>query len=217
MLNKWKLEYLGFGKYQRLKLASDKINTTGKDLLIGDIGGGDGCLCLFLPNHRYILVDSSTNGIDGINLPFENKFFDICVSCDTLEHLPKQQRQKFISQMIRVSREKVYLIAPFGEKARELELFYHELTKDPWTKQHLKYNFSTLKEMEDFLKDKNLSYEISPCSFIPTHFVIGYLNNYLLIDKPELFKKINHFFNLTYCDINRIEPSYGHLIDITIK
>ena len=49
-----------------------------------------------------------------VKLPFKDNSFDVAVSCDTLEHIPKKDRLTFINEMARVCRKGVVLCAPLG-------------------------------------------------------------------------------------------------------
>ena len=57
-------------------------------------------LASFIPDASYCLVDPSTNGISGVNLPFSNGTFDYVVSCHVLEHIPSGDRNTFLDQLL---------------------------------------------------------------------------------------------------------------------
>jgi SAM-dependent methyltransferase len=50
---------------------------------------------------------------DGTSLPFADETFDAVVSSDALEHVPPGHRERFLSELLRVSRDVVVLAAPF--------------------------------------------------------------------------------------------------------
>lgn len=52
---------------------------------------------------------------DATNLKFPDNSYDIVVSMDMLEHLPKEKRQRAISEMLRVAREIVVIGVPCGK------------------------------------------------------------------------------------------------------
>lgn len=217
--NTWKPEYLGYGKYQRLKIVSDRIADLDRsnELMVADVGGGQGQLCLFIPKHRYALLEPSITGVSAPNILLGAKAFDIVVFTDVLEHAPKRDRKPFVAEMMRLARRRVYFTAPFGEQNRQLEIFFYKLTKNPWTKEHLAHEVSTLKEMKSFLEKQGVAYRISPCSFLPTHFAMGYLDNHWLRGNKILRAEVNEFFNTHYCDLNRQEPSYGYLFELMLS
>jgi len=50
-------------------------------------------------------------------LPFADKSFDFVVSTDMLEHVPVQDRQKVISEILRCTRIEAFIAVPCGEKS----------------------------------------------------------------------------------------------------
>lgn len=52
-------------------------------------------------------------------LPFKDSSFDIVLSMDMLEHLPKKEREEAIFEIIRVGRRKVFIGVPVGREALE--------------------------------------------------------------------------------------------------
>jgi GT2 family glycosyltransferase len=49
----------------------------------------------------------------GVQLPFRDGAFDLVCSLDTLEHIPDEQRPAFLSELLRVTRDGLYLAFPF--------------------------------------------------------------------------------------------------------
>jgi ubiquinone/menaquinone biosynthesis C-methylase UbiE len=215
--NNWALTYLGYGKYQRFKVIIDSIKSFARPgLKIMDMGGGNGEFSLFVPQHHYALVEPLITGI-GTPIPFKEKYFDIAVCADVIEHIPKNRRESSILEIMRLARKRVYLTAPFGKMSRESETLFFKITKNRWTGEHLSHEFSTLEEIENFLKNQGVQYKVSSLSFLPTHLSISLLNNYYLKDNKPLFEEFNHFFNSHYSDLNIKEPSYGHLFEIILS
>jgi len=50
----------------------------------------------------------------GDRLPFRNNAFDVVVSCDTIEHLPKEERLSFCTEVHRVARRTAVICGPLG-------------------------------------------------------------------------------------------------------
>ena len=48
----------------------------------------------------------------GMQLPFRDRAFDLVCSLDTLEHIPADGRAAFIGELIRVTRDGLYLAFP---------------------------------------------------------------------------------------------------------
>jgi hypothetical protein len=81
--------------------------------------GGEGRLGIFTRQARVTTVNvAGGSGVDHVlnpgTLPFANDSFDAAVSIDTLEHIPKPDRERFLSEMLRVSRKCIIACAPLG-------------------------------------------------------------------------------------------------------
>ena len=214
--NKWDLIHLGYGKYQRFKVISDRIKAFAPGgLKIIDIGGGNGEFSLFVPQHHYALVEPSITGI-GSPIPLKDRYFDIAVCADVMEHVPKADRESYIIELMRLAGKRVYLTAPFGAMNRETDSFLFKITKNRWTGEHLTYEFSTLDEIKKFLKSQGVKYNVLPLSFLPVHLAMSLLNNFFLRENKSLFEEINKFFNSRYSDLNIKEPSFGYLFEIIL-
>ncbi len=78
-----------------------------------DVGGGAGHLSRFIPNNPYCLAEPIVNGISGEHLPFEDRSFDLVVSCHVLEHIPTSGRDAFLDNLMSKAKKAVILINPF--------------------------------------------------------------------------------------------------------
>jgi ubiquinone/menaquinone biosynthesis C-methylase UbiE len=212
--NIWCFEATGYGRYQRLRMVSEKIREHDGNLSVLDVGGGDGILATVLEKNPYFIVDPSLNGLDGTVLPFDDSSFDFTASCDVMEHIPKKLRYRYLDEVCRVTRKKAFITAPLDHSNRKLEEFFYEVTQNPYTKEHLEHEYSTQEEIENHLNDKGFNATFYPVSFEPLHLAVSILNNKYLCHEPELFKKFNTFFNKEYADICSLEPSYTYLLEI---
>lgn len=111
MVNKY---FLPPDVFIRHWLIAREINK-GDSLL--DVGGSLGELRKFITK----LVITTTDVVEGADviysgekLPFENDSFDYVASIDTLEHIPPKKRLDFVSELVRVAKQKVVIIAPFA-------------------------------------------------------------------------------------------------------
>ncbi len=104
-----------------------------------EVGGGGPGISSFLDttSFRICIADVEVNnikgyverradavGVDGSKLPFRNNTYDVVVSIDTLEHVPKRLHKDFIRELKRVARKKVVITGPVTDnkgryKARE--------------------------------------------------------------------------------------------------
>ena len=125
------LTRMHFDQYQRYRIAAEIItllkeahHSANEPWQILDVGGYfptiDGILPVvsFLPDDTTLVID--TVAYDGANyqqasgtaIPFPNQHFDIVISCDTLEHVPADQRTTFLAELRRVARHAVIVAAP---------------------------------------------------------------------------------------------------------
>lgn len=78
-------------------------------------------------------------------LPFAARSFDVVICVDTLEHMPKGERQKSIEEIIRVAGKEAIIAVPFGREAvredRELAQTYRERfgREFPFFGEHRRY------------------------------------------------------------------------------
>lgn len=113
---------LGSDTYIMHKRAVDIAgDIKGKSIL--DVGG-EGNLKQFLKNGKIISVNIKEGDViaTGVSLPFKENSFDAVFSLDVLEHINKEERKKFVKELMRVAEEKVIICAPYGtEKHIEFE------------------------------------------------------------------------------------------------
>lgn len=109
----------------------------------------------FSPPHHPLL--NMVKGI-GENLPFEDKNFDVVISVDTLEHVPPENREKVIAEIVRVAKKEIILAFPSGpmpiEQDQELSNVYqkkfgHEFH---FLVEHLKYGLPDEQQVTKILK-----------------------------------------------------------------
>lgn len=97
----------------------------GKELSVLDVGSGSMDISRFLSPSKwnYFLLDvqkdvfkdlKKVNRVvgDGCELPFKDKAFDIVVSIDTVEHIPKFIRHNFYEELKRVHKKKIIITCP---------------------------------------------------------------------------------------------------------
>ena len=136
---------LPFDQYQRYRLVADLLVKAldGKRGRILDVGGRTELLGGFLEGHDIVLVDvesSDASGLilgSGAALPFADDSFDAVCAFDTLEHVPVDLRDAFVSECARVSRGFVFLAGPYDspDVARSEELL-QEFLKHKIGKPH---------------------------------------------------------------------------------
>jgi ubiquinone/menaquinone biosynthesis C-methylase UbiE len=139
-----------------------------------DIGAGTGRLELALKRKNVCIYDTNAEAIKIANqyfdctflgkdskLEFKDNSYDWAISIHTLEHVPRNEREQFLMEMVRISREGIYLNFPEGEYAEKLCHNYlnslSENGKEPnkWTVEHLENGIPLIKEIKEILKKQD--------------------------------------------------------------
>lgn len=201
---------LSFDEYQRLKMVGDLINGFKEDgLMILDVGGGMGNLEYFVPNHKVVVADK-LNGIDGIDLPHPDGDFDVSVSIDTFEHVPAEERERFIEELIRVAKDRIYLATP-TKQAEEAERFIHALTKDPYLEEHIRHGLPDSTELESYLGNTGREYRTYKNGYLGSWFGMLLLRHF---GPKEILPFINRFYNQNFYGDDHNAPTYRVIFEI---
>lgn len=125
--------------------------------------GGEGLLQRFLRGVNCVTVnveDTADVRYDGLALPFQSSSFDAVVSIDVLEHIPKEQRADFVSELLRVADKEVVLAAPYGSDShKQLEQSALAAYRDvhgkdhAYLREHVEYGLPTLDELKALFCD----------------------------------------------------------------
>ncbi len=145
-----------------------------KKLNIIDVGGGTGRLELRLNRTDVTIYDLDERSIEiasqsfknavvgtGSRISYDDNSFDYAISIHTLEHIPKDQREFFILEMIRISKKGVFLNFPEGIFAEKLchnflsALEKNGLEKNKWTIEHLEMGIPLFSEIEAILSKQS--------------------------------------------------------------
>jgi hypothetical protein len=148
---------LPFDQFSRQRIVSYLIDKSfrkifkNKKFKIIDIGGYGGKTTEFQPNDNVTILDvfdkKYKNYIKGeaTETDFSNNFFDIACSFDVLEHIPREKRESFINESLRISKIGVFLCVPVDidgvVSGAEVLLnnFYKNIyeTDHKWLKEHI--------------------------------------------------------------------------------
>ncbi|MFZ1702569.1 MAG: methyltransferase domain-containing protein [Pyrinomonadaceae bacterium] len=137
----------------------------GEETTLLDAGCGEYGLTAFMLSAQITGVDilpadtiaKGVNYVHGsiIDIPFEDRFFDIAASVDVLEHLPEDIRPAAVKQLVRVAKNAVVITFPCGERARNIDEYFEKELKDrgqplpEWLAEHLANRYPEAKEIID--------------------------------------------------------------------
>ena len=158
-----KMQELIFHQHSRYTLAKAVIekNRSKPSYTILEVGSGaHGNLADFLPNDQItfldvdlpeeVLGDSRFVVGDATNLHFEDASFDYVIGLDVLEHIPTDLRHAFFKEVLRVSREGVFLTFPHAHVGENIddsmlrEFYKMMMERYPlWLDDHLTYPLPT--------------------------------------------------------------------------
>lgn len=159
--------FLSLDTYERHNFVKHLMGKGKKQIL--DVGGASQILSNFLRETKVISINLNTQGdiqYNGLNLPFKDLAFDTVVSLDVLEHIPKNNREQFINELIRVAQNEVLISTPLGS-------LMHNLTEKKlnslWVKkfglnhqelrEHIANGLLTFSEIEKITKNRwNIEY-----------------------------------------------------------
>lgn len=89
----------------------------------------------------------------GTKLPFRKNSYDVVISVDFLEHLPKGDRQTAIDESIRVAKKLAIIVVPSGEHAqkqdKEIYFYWQKVfnNQNRFLSQHVTYGLPQTEEI----------------------------------------------------------------------
>lgn len=214
-----------FDQYSRQTIAHDLIKNVRKDkvLKILDIGGHLGRTTEFFANDDVTVIDVYEEIYDNyvkgnaLDLPFRDNSFDVVTSFDVFEHIPEGDRDLFVDEACRVSKDIVLIAAPFDtdlvaitEKSTN-ELYRSVFNKDhPWLIEHIENGLPQIAKTEKRLKYNKLNYNIYSSNNI---FLWKIMMSFLFYCGDSRLNKlgdaVNRFYNQhAYKLGDHTDPSY---------
>jgi hypothetical protein len=158
----WRNRLMPYDIYERhtvvSRLLSEQLDPTASDTRILDVGGRTDLLVRFTSYPvTTINVDGSADlPYDGQTIPFAENSFTAVINIDTLEHVPAEQRFRFVRECVRVARNLVIVAAPMGtprhiEQERALDDLHRRVTGQPhvYLSEHIQYGLPTEDEIEE--------------------------------------------------------------------
>jgi len=135
---------------------------------IGEVGSGDYGIGPFLKKRFYGFDLSFSSQQSNYLIPIKtlatkipNKWkdnFDLVLSVDMLEHLSPTEREKAVEQMIKISKEYLFIAFPSGKNASRVDCFlshYYQRTHGRslgFLEEHRRYPLPQEKEVKDAIK-----------------------------------------------------------------
>ncbi|MFL5802285.1 MAG: methyltransferase domain-containing protein [Roseiflexaceae bacterium] len=225
-----------FGRYHMLREAVDacRAHLGAETLSILDVGGfyeDNGVPTLpakrFLPADELTVLDVVACDLpgyirgDGAALEFPDASFDLVVSVDTLEHIPRARRLDFWRELLRVAQHGVIVLAPFGTPDVELaeELLFEYIKTElgaehQQLKEHREYGLPVLDEWLDHLKRQQITARAYPTGYLHAWTGMMLLKHMVLrVDAGARAQQLlDSYYNRCFFSTERRNPAYRHLI-----
>ncbi len=136
---------LTWDRFCRLhKTAEYLLQSVNSAETILDVGGFDGALALFLPQHTIEVIDPETTGGTGFDIT--EKSYDVIVSIDALEHVAPEQRDLFLKHLADAARSQCFINFPSQRSAPAQSLIF-DLTKNPLVHDHVRWQLPDANEV----------------------------------------------------------------------
>lgn len=220
-----------FDQYQRYQNVTDIINSMrmpGQVFNILEVGANEHqnlekflpidqitYLDIQLPEHlknnpKYILGDATS-------MDFPDNHYNVVVALDVFEHIFENDRERFISELHRVSSNFFVITAPFhSPEVVEAERRVNEVYKSIfnknfiWLEEHMMNGLPDLVKLSTFLRSQSIDYKIISHGdvhiwekLMTIHFIAAQdsrLGNYR--------NEIDRFYNQHLFEIDFVEESY---------
>lgn len=201
-------------------------------LRILDVGDPFGTIARLFPDDTTVSVDVYADAPDrvrhsplvgsGFALPFAAGSFDI-VSChDVYEHLPADRRLDFVTELLRVSRGPVLVLAPFADprvaRCEQLVNGYftarvgHSLTA---LDEHAAFGLPDLAGLTGWLAAEGLEHRVHADGWLDHWVAFWALKTHLVAEgrEPDLHR-VDAAFNTRLREADRRAPHYRHAVVI---
>lgn len=101
--------------------------------------------------------------VNGERFPFKANTYDVTISVDVLEHIPPTNREKSLSEMMRVTKKLAIIVVPCGpeseEQDKQLYKYWNKIfnKKNQFLEEHVKNGLPTIDEILVYIdKSKRL-------------------------------------------------------------
>jgi len=193
-----------------------------------DVGGHPGLLAKAFSDLNIFTTDIIPGGPDGYiqaagdALPFADATFDVAIACDVLEHVPPSRREKFLEELLRVSRRAVIVAGPYATpgtqraEAIALELLPESYEARRWLVEHQAHGLPYLGEPMAIFAGQAHGIRVIPADTLSTWLVFfaaeaAAERQHLLAEDLRNFMGAHN--NLTTAfDMSTAGPAYRHAV-----
>ncbi|GIV97993.1 MAG: hypothetical protein KatS3mg057_2650 [Herpetosiphonaceae bacterium] len=152
----------------------------------------------------------------GTDLPFEDRSFDVVASCDTLEHIPRDSRSRFLHEIRRVARRAVVLAAPHATQGvsraeRALDEYLRSFgIVHQMLDEHLRYGIPDPDWVDSWLNEQGASFVAFPSGYLPRWQLMMLLKHQLIAlpNTLELHERLDQTYNPAFYARDQRGPGY---------
>jgi hypothetical protein len=233
-----RLPFDQYGRYRMVREAVDAARQalSRERLTILDVGGyyadSDGTPRLpsqqFLGDQELTVLDLPACDLpgyvqgDGTAMTFDDGSFDLVISCDTLEHIPPDLRDKFAHELARVAHYGALLICPIDDYRTALaeKVLYAYIqselhAKHDQLREHREYGLPQLPLVRQSFVQAGCATHDYPSGDLHAWLPMMLAKHYLMRfadSAPELQYGLDELYNRGYALAERREPSYRRLM-----
>ncbi|MBI4683347.1 MAG: tetratricopeptide repeat protein [Nitrospirae bacterium] len=219
---------LSFDQYQRYRMVTDIINKARSKsaLNILDIGSGPINISEFLPCDKIARLDTESRNEEwyvcgsALKMPFQDGSFDVVISCDMFEHIKPHERETFLDEINRVSKDMFIIACPFSsgdvEKAEAMvnsfykNLFGHE---HKWLIEHRNSGLPSLEDLKTWIHAKGYGADVLHNGSLDTWLPMMFLGTYLEKQGEwEIFFRLNNIYIHEIYSGDNYPPSYRNIV-----
>lgn len=206
VINQHSKEDLSWDRFVRLNAVAELIRVrhpVTKKIL--DVGGFDGALAFFLPDHDIEILDPATTGGSILSMPADDREYDLVVAIDLLEHIEPKSRNKALEELARACKNHLILNYP-RQESKDSQKLVLELTQNSLIKEHVEWELPNTAKVLETLHLFGFRGSHQSHTSIAT-----WMGQYLLLNfLPEQSKPFNRHLNKYFTE----ESSTAYLYDL---